>query len=125
MTVLPDSFPIVHAKMTLLPETKSRKFLRDGIYRPHIVIGPTSQRIAITDGNVGLEHYLGVCFVGGPETIEPGQTAGVSFVLIYFPVEPYEAVVSGATFTLREGSTVVGFGTVLEVIQPIAQAQGT
>ncbi len=117
-----SSVPVVIAVMTLLPEAKSRKYLHGGSYRPHIVVGPPTQRVAVLEGNVITEHYLGVAFVGGPESIEPGQTAEVSFALMFFPQEQYHAVIPDATFTVREGPAVVGFGTVKHVAQPGVQA---
>jgi hypothetical protein len=47
--------------------------------------------------------------------IEPGETAEVTMALMYYyePNVSYEDVVPGATFTLREGPSIVGYGTVL------------
>jgi hypothetical protein len=108
------NFPVVQAQVTLLPElSHARRGLTTGQYRPHIVIGLLSQREAIHSGNALTERYLGVMFVGGPDALNPGESAAVSFVLMYFPEEPYDEVKPGATFTLREGPLIVGFGTVL------------
>lgn len=105
--------PVVEAKFTLLPDLSyGRRGLSSGHYRPHIVIGPESQRVAIRDGNRLTENYLGVMFVGGPETIEPGDTANVKLALMYFPEYPYDEVQPGVTFTVREGPSIVGFGVV-------------
>jgi hypothetical protein len=58
------------AQVTLLPElSRARRLLTTGQYRPHFVIGPTSQRVAICSGNVLTEKYLGVMFVGGPDAM--------------------------------------------------------
>jgi hypothetical protein len=49
----------------------------------------------------------------------PGQTVEVTLALMYYQ-EPdilYEDVVPGATFTLREGARIVGYGTVLSKAQ--------
>lgn len=106
--------PIVRARVTLLPElSHGRRLLTTGQYRPHIVIGPQSQRAAICEGNICTEKYLGVVFVGGPEAIEPGESSEVSLALMYFPEEPYDEVTPGATFTIREGPLIVGFGVIL------------
>ncbi|MGA8300222.1 MAG: hypothetical protein WCB53_11905 [Terriglobales bacterium] len=75
-------------------------------------MGPQTQRVAIRDGNRFTENYLGVMFVGGPDTLEPGDTADVKLALMYFPEYPYEEVQPGATFTVREGSLVVGYGVI-------------
>ena len=121
--------PVVEAKFKLLPElSHGRRGLSSGAYRPHIVIGPESQRVAIREGNRLTENHLGVMFVGGPDTMEPGDTANVKLALMYFPEYLYEEVRPGVTFTVRERQLIVGYG----VIQsrgtesfplPVAQAQ--
>lgn len=106
--------PVVEARVTLLPElSRGRRGLSIGQYRPHIVLGPQSQRISIRDGNRLLENYLGVMFVGGPDKVEPGETAEAKLALMYAPEEPYTDVQPGATFTLREGPDIVGYGEIL------------
>jgi hypothetical protein len=106
--------PVVQAQVTLLPEISQRRSgLIMGQYRPHIVIGPETQREAIRRGNVITEKYLGVMFVGGPDAIHPGDSAEVSLALIYSPQVNYSEVRTGATFTVREGPVIVGFGIVL------------
>ena len=121
--------PVVEAKFTLLPElSHGRRGLSTGKYRPHIVIGPESQRVAIREGNRLTENYLGVMFVGGPDTMEPGDAANVKLALIYFPEYPYEEVQPGVTFTVREGPLIVGYGVIhsrgMESFPlPVAQAR--
>ncbi len=44
--------------------------------------------------------------------LEPGDTSDVRLALMYFPEYPYEEVQPGATFTVREGSLVVGYGVI-------------
>ena len=105
--------PVVEAKVTLLPElSRGRQGLSSGKYRPHIVIGPESQRVAIRDGNRLTENYLGVMFVGGPDSMDPGDAANVKLALMYFPEYPYDEVQPGATFTVREGPLIVGYGVI-------------
>jgi hypothetical protein len=101
--ILPSGItvPVVQAQVTLLPElSRGRRLLTTGQYRPHIVIGPQSQRAAICEGSVLTEKYLGVMFVGGPD-IDPGESAEVSLALMYFPEVSYDEVMAGATFTIR------------------------
>ena len=106
--------PVVKTSVTLLPElARGRQGLNSGAYRPHIVIGPQTQRMAIRDGNRLTQKYLGVMFVEGPDSIEPGDTADVKLALMYFPEYPYEEVQPGATFTVREGSLIVAYGVIL------------
>jgi hypothetical protein len=110
---MPITVPVVQATVTLLDElTRGRRGLSIGAYRPHIVMGPQTQRVAIRDGNRFTENYLGVMFVGGPDTLEPGDSADVRLALMYFPEYPYEEVQPEATFTVREGSLVVGYGVI-------------
>jgi hypothetical protein len=121
--------PVVEAKFTLLPDLlHGRRGLSSGQYRPHIVIGPESQRVAIRDGNRLTENYLGVMFVGGPDSMEPGDSANVRLALMYFPEYPYEEVQPGVEFTVREGPLIVGYGVVqsrgMETFPlPVAQGQ--
>ena len=121
--------PVLEAKFTLLPElSHGRQGLSSGKYRPHIVIGPDSQRVAIREGDRFTETYLGVMFVGGPETMEPGDAANVKLALMYFPEYPNEEVQPGATFTVREGPLIVGYGVIqscgMEFFPlPVVQAQ--
>jgi hypothetical protein len=109
-----DTLPSVSATVTLLPECGVRG-LKGQQYRPHIVIGPTSQREAhVAKGNVLTEQYLGVAFKDGPDELLPGVPAEVSFVLAYYCSAPdqYASVAPGAPFTLREGGSIVGYGIV-------------
>ena len=106
--------PVAEARVTLLPElSRGRQGLSVGQYRPHIVLGSQSQRMPIRDGNRMVENYLGVMFVGGPDKMDPGDTAEVKLALMYAPEEPYTDVQPGATFTLREGPKIVGYGVIL------------
>jgi hypothetical protein len=106
--------PVAEASVTFLSDlAHGRRLLATGQYRPHIVLGPQSQRVAIRDGNRMTENYLGVMFVGGPDKMEPGDTAEVTLALMYFPEESYAQVQAGATFTIREGPLVVGYGVIL------------
>lgn len=84
-------------------------------YRPHIVIGDPNQRVALVDGaGVSTENYLGVQFTGDDRELPAGSAHQVTLSLIYFPEVDYSAAISGATFTIREGGTVVGFGRVVQ-----------
>ena len=88
-------------------------------YMPHIVLGDPSQREAIRGPeNTIAERYLGVWISDTPEELVPGRPIEVSFRLMYWPQgERYEGIVPGATFTLREGSIIVGFGSILTAIR--------
>jgi hypothetical protein len=89
-----------------------------GRYRPHIVIGDPNQRRAIGVGNEGQETYLGVIFVSGPDELRFGEPIEAEAELMYYPLPEHDAVVPGATFTLREGSRIVGYGRVKDLVFP-------
>lgn len=109
---------VVEADLTFLPPHKGahshlNKKLKGLGYRPHIVIGDPTQREALVGpGNVLLETYCGVAFSHGPDHIEPTVPYQVRMVLMYWPHEICNPVVPGATFTLREGRNILGFGKI-------------
>jgi hypothetical protein len=80
---------------------------------PHIVLGDPQQREAASVGNNLTEKYLGVWITDAPDELSPGHTSEVTLKLMYWPEEKYTDVKSGATFTLREGPNIIGFGKVL------------
>jgi hypothetical protein len=126
----------IDCDVTFLSETPSGpikwpKHLTGGSYRPHLVVGAPDQRkakmvtrtteVEYTDGSHGFitsnkfidEEMLGVLFERGPENPKIGESLGVTLVLLFWPSAAYEALAPGATFTIREGANVVGFGTVI------------
>lgn len=80
---------------------------------PHVVVGDPTQRESRISGNTITECYLGVLVADAPDEIPPGGTVEVTLRLIYWPKRGYEELVPGATFTVREGPKIVGFGQVL------------
>ena len=58
------------------------------------------------------ETYLGVAFVGGPSEIMACESFYAELALAYWPDIAYEGLVLGATFTVREGPHIVGYGSV-------------
>src|ERR1035438_755034 len=93
--------PVVEAKFTLLPElSHGRRGLSTGKYRPHIVIGPESHRVAILQGSRLTESYLGVMFLSGTCLMEPGDAANVNLALMYFPESLFYEVQPRVTFTV-------------------------
>ncbi len=81
-------------------------------YMPHLVVQPADVRTVPADGS--RENYLGIRFRGGPAKLTYLETALCRWELMYYPQVNYEEVQVGATFTLREGGRIVGFGTVQE-----------
>ena len=85
---------------------------------PHIVIGDPHEKEALLVGNSLTESYLGVWVTYAPDELSPGHTAEVTLRLMFWPEEKYADVKAGATFTLREGPTIIGFGQVLDSFTP-------
>jgi hypothetical protein len=121
-----NQIPSIRASLTLLPELARGRNTQWRGYRPHIVIGPPDQREAKMVGNTIVEQYQGVVFMDEYLTIEPGETVEVSMALAYYdePSIVYADVVPGATFTLREGPNIVGYGTVLSRVPRPLQPEG-
>jgi len=112
------SIPVVKALVTFLtPQEGGRTgdtFDSDQ-YRPHLVVGDPDQRAVSTDdAGTSTEDYLGVQFTGPGSKLVPGESSSVTLGLVYHPRVDYSALVPGATFTIREGGTVVGYGRVVE-----------
>ncbi|HUR27523.1 MAG TPA: hypothetical protein VM509_05000 [Planctomycetota bacterium] len=82
-------------------------------YRPHLVVGDIGQRKAVVapDGVV-RERYVGVAFRSVNVVMPPGSHARLWMDVMLLD-SPHEDLQPGATFTVREGPEVVGFGTVL------------
>lgn len=77
-------------------------------YRPHLVIQDPGLGTA-----VGGDRCLGVAFVDGPEKPRPSQFERYRLRLLYYPTVDYSGLTPGTTFTIREGSRIVGSGTVI------------
>lgn len=83
--------------------------------RVHLVVGDPAQREALYDANgVSGESYLGVQFAGGGEFLAPGTEHEIRMELSFSDQVDYSALTPGATFTVRDGPHVIGFGKVLE-----------
>jgi hypothetical protein len=88
---------------------------------PHIVIQPRDARKAIVDEKgVGTELYEGIEFIERPSNYEVGTPGIFAFNLMYYPEHRYPNVLSGATFTVREGAKIVAHGVVLTRADPAA-----
>ena len=87
---------------------------KGGSYRPHVLVEDPAQRATIGANGKGSEEYLGVQFQPASLHLLPGCSAKVWMDLIYHPSVDYARLVPGATFTIREGAKVVGFGKVLQ-----------
>lgn len=58
--------------------------------------------------------YLGVAFVAGPRSADPGAALPAEFVCLYHPAVDYAALSTGARFRLVEGDRVIAEGEVVE-----------
>jgi hypothetical protein len=119
-----NGIPTIQAYVTLLADLERGRNLAHNTYRPHIVVGPVSRPVADRTGIHPSERYLGVVFIGRDFQLKPGEAAEVTMALMYYPDALYEDVVPGASFTIREGTSVVGYGTVLSRTQPHSQSGG-
>jgi len=108
--------PSVQAELTLLAGLEHPRWPNRARYMPHIVIGDPQQREARMCGNTITERYLGVLVADAPDEMMPGKTDQVTLCLMYWPEEKYDDVKPGATFTLREGPKIVGFGQILSAV---------
>ena len=111
---------VVEAEVTFLStdeggrSTALRLDHPEAFYRPHVVVGDIGQRHVIVGvDRVLREEYLGVQFRRAALVLAPGSTATLWMDLMYYPASTYERLQPGATFTIREGPTVVGYGRVL------------
>jgi hypothetical protein len=116
--------PLVEAEITFIPQSEGGRstppslISANGSYRPHIVVGDPDQRRAIMVGNEVQETYLGIIFETGPLTVAFNKPLNAEFSLLYYPHPDYASVMPGATFTIREGAKIVGFGRVKKFSLP-------
>ena len=108
----------IEAEVTFIPESEGGRkappeHLCGNNYRPHLVIGNPSQRQARLIGHFIAEEMLGIAFTSGPDNVRPGQTFTAKLELAFYPHPAYDALVPGATFTIREGAQIVAYGRVI------------
>ena len=93
---------------------RSRPALNSPLYRPHVVVGNPNQRKALLGPNGdATESYLGIQFTGNGAELTFGVAHEVTLVLTFAPDVDYSQFAQRATFTIREGAHIVGFGHVL------------
>jgi hypothetical protein len=114
MSDVPTMTALVTFLTTAQRGRKLPPILNDGRYVPHIVVGsPDTRHAKIDEDGVIREPYQGVRFIDGPSEYEVGHSVTVTLELMYYPANAYSDCIPGATFTIREGGTVVGYGHVL------------
>jgi hypothetical protein len=116
-----NELPRIQAEVTFLPESEGGRkeppqLSSGGQYRPHLVVGDPNQRQPVTIGNEIQEIYLGVAFVSGPAKVESGKSYLTELALLYWPQPMYESLVPNATFTMREGARIIGYGRVRKIL---------
>ena len=92
-------------------------------YMPHLVVQSPDVRQAVIIDNYPTDEYLGARFIQGPKDYRAGQSGQFTLELMYWPQVNYEALRVGATFTIREGHRIIGFGTVLDRTEPTEHEQ--
>jgi hypothetical protein len=113
--------PSFEAEVTFIPKAEGGRTAPplldvDYSYRPHIVLGDPNQTEAITDGYSITEPYISVALRLIQGDVEFNEPIIVEMVLIY-PLPEYETtLVKGATFTIREGGSIVGHGSITKSI---------
>lgn len=109
--------PIIEVDATFLPfEDGGRRVMPDlkaGRYMPHLVVQPPDVREAVVEGGISVEDYLGVTFVAGPTLVVAGEPGRFAVELMYYSDVNYGPLEAGATFPMREGPKVIGYGTVI------------
>lgn len=84
-----------------------------GTYRPHFVVGnPDQIKALLNKNNIGNEDYLGVVFTSQKGALKEEKEIEALVTTLY-PEVDYSGLVSGATFTIREGQKIVGNGKVI------------
>lgn len=94
-------------------EQLPKDLLSSRSYRPHLVVGdPNQKRVLVDDKNQSTESYLGVTFVAQEEPLTAEIEIVAAIETPYSGVN-YSSLKKGATFTIREGGSIVGNGEVL------------
>ncbi len=108
-----SNLPTIKSLVTFLDEEhggrKNLPVLPSSEYRPHIVIQSPDIRTATPE-----DHYLGVRFLAAPAELSFQLAYECMLELSYHPRVDYSKASAGATFTIREGGRVIGFGTITE-----------
>ncbi|MFT3880592.1 MAG: Imm27 family immunity protein [Gemmatales bacterium] len=109
--------PSIRATLTFLSQEQGGRVhppgLLTGQYMPHIVVQSSDVRSVKTVNGVCVEKYLGVRILSTSVEVVPLAPFQCSMELMYHPHVDYSAVQETATFTVREGGKVIGYGAVL------------
>ena len=108
--------PLVRTVIQMNSTLSGPRSIKERQYWPHLVVGDPEQREAIIgECNLLWARYLGECAWFGPDQVLPGEQAELVFALPYGTKEEnlYAELQPGSTFTIREGSKIVGSGRVI------------
>jgi hypothetical protein len=110
---------VFETEMKFLPKSEGGRDIPEGYfknprYRPAIVIGdPMQRQVDTSDIGQLVKTYLLVVWVDGPQHVEHGISVRTKMASIfYWPESHYDAAVPGATFTFREGLSIIASGTI-------------
>ncbi len=119
-----DELVRIEAEVTFLSKSKGGRETIPALfgchYRPHIVIGNPNQRQAVVIGNEIQETYLGVAFLSSSKEVQFNESFLAELILMFYPHPAYESVIPDATFTIREGHIIVGYGKVKRFLSNIS-----
>ena len=90
-------------------------------YMPHLVVQSPEVRQAAVENNEITDEYLGARIVDSPLKYRLGESAWFTLVLLY--EVNYNALILEATFTVREGPIIVGYGKVLARGNSVEEAE--
>ena len=117
----------IEAEVTFIPKAEGGRetipTLSGGVYRPHLVVGDPNQRQAIVVGNEIQETYLSIAFQSSSEKVEFNKPFLAELVLMHYPHPIYDSLVPNATFTIREGAQIIGYGQVKGLPAVVSQSK--
>jgi hypothetical protein len=107
--------PVIKVKMTYLSEEETSRRLTPCIGQmPHLVVQDTAIRKPVNKNRTILDEFLGVYIKSVPPDIRPDTEGEYELALFFYPNVNYDKLKSGATFTVRAGGAVIGYGEVIE-----------
>jgi hypothetical protein len=120
----PKSQPHIRALVTFLAKADGGRReppVDSPSYRPHLVVGNPKQRSqpVAPDSTMDGQSYLGVFLTGSGARLSFEVPHDLRLRLAYHPDVDYSALIPGATFTVREGPFIVGFGSVTAYEPPV------
>ncbi|MBC7528771.1 MAG: hypothetical protein H7308_14650 [Chthonomonadaceae bacterium] len=120
-----NNLPFIIAEITFHPREGEINPTVSGAryegYMPHLVVQSPEVRQAAVENNEITDEHLGVRIVDSPFKYRLGESAWFTLVLLY--EVNYNALIPEATFTVREGPIIVGYGKVLARGNSVEEAE--